>query len=380
MVGWLHRHKTGTFVLSGAGLAVAAVLCVVFYFTVFVVPVVAGGRSISVPSGTTVGDVISRGLVQGHRGDVVAVRSRSVEATGRGGAAIVLVNGKPAAANQRLKRGDVVTTRKGPDVVEPLRTRTETITPQVEYEGFGPVRTVLTAGTPGSRRVTYGSLSGQIVTRHTTLAPVPRVVLRTRPSSGKKVIALTFDDGPWRGQSAAILKILLANHVRATFFEIGRQARAHPAWSRMLAKAGMLIGNHSETHPLNAKKLSAAKISWQITQAETDITAASGTRPLLFRPPGGTVVPAMKPVLAKLGMRLVQWDIDTNDWKRPPTTSIINTVLKHARNGAVVLMHDGGGDRRHTIAALPVILRALKAEGYTLVTLDQLKSLPQVMH
>jgi peptidoglycan/xylan/chitin deacetylase (PgdA/CDA1 family) len=349
----------------------------VFYFTVFVVPVVAGGRSVNVLTGTTVGDMVAKGLIRGRRGDIVAVRTRSVITTGGGGEAVVLVNGKPARPGQQLTHGDVLTMRTGADVVEPLHTRTETIGPSIAYEGVGPVETVVSPGTFGYRRVQYGFLSHQIVSSTVATEPVPRIILRTTPSTGKKTIALTFDDGPWTGSTAAILKILQANGARATFFQIGRQARAHPAWTRMLVKAGMLVGNHSESHPARTSKLPAATISWQITKAESDITAATGgIKPLYFRPPGGTIVRSMRPVLAKLGMRLVEWDIDTLDWTSPPPASIVNRVLKRARDGAVVLMHDGGGNRMATVTALPIILKALKAEGYSFVTVDQLRSIP----
>jgi chitin deacetylase len=84
-------------------------------------------------------------------------------------------------------------------------------------------------------------------------------------------------------------------------------------------------------------------------------------------------------VLKQQGMRWVQWDIDTDDWQRPPAATIIQRVVTQARPGAVVLMHEGGGDRSHTIAALPVIIAKLKAMGYVFVTLDGLARLPHVM-
>jgi chitin deacetylase len=193
------------------------------------------------------------------------------------------------------------------------------------------------------------------------------------------MIALTFDDGPWPVQTSAILKILQANNIRATFFEIGQQARHNPKLSRMLTDAGMLVENHSESHPLNLNRLPAAQVAYQIDKAETDITNASGQKPVYFRPPGGNTTASMYPVLTKLGMKWVQWDIDTNDWKEPPVGNIVNSVVKGARPGAVVLMHDGGGNRSHTIAALPTIIQKLKAQGYVFVTLDSLGRLPHTM-
>jgi chitin deacetylase len=218
-----------------------------------------------------------------------------------------------------------------------------------------------------------------VVSSGVAKAPVTRVTRRSQAGPGAKLIALTFDDGPWPGQTRAVLKILVANNVRATFFEIGSQARARPNLSLAVTRAGMLIGNHTETHNLRPRSLTTAQVAAEISVAEKNITAASGQRPRFFRPPGGIVVPAMFPVLKKLGLRWLEWSIDTDDWQRPPAKTIVARVMRHARPGAVVLMHDGGGDRSHTIAALPVIIAKLKAKGYVFVTLDALRKLPHVM-
>ena len=202
--------------------------------------------------------------------------------------------------------------------------------------------------------------------------------MRSSAVAKPKVIALTFDDGPSPGQTQAVLRILKKYEVVATFFEIGEEARAHPELSRMTASAGMLVGNHSETHP-NLKHLSAKAVASQVERAQKDITKASGKRPTYFRPPGGNVPKSLYPVLAKNHLKWVQWDIDTNDWKRPPASQIVSRVMRQAKPGAVVLMHEGGGDRSHTIKALPTIIKKLRAEGYQFVTLDALKRLPHTM-
>ncbi len=380
-MGMEGRHiDRRTAIIAGS---VAAVLVVVvsaiLYFTVFTISVTVQGRPMRVATGTTAGDLVKDGAVNARRGAVIAVKTRAVLKAGAGGPVIVVVDGKPVSPATVLRNGDVVSARNGANSVEPLKVRKAALAPSARFIGSGPVQTTVASGTPGLESVQYGSISGQIASRKVIKAPVMRLVVRTHPSTGKKLIALTFDDGPWPGQTEAILKILQANKVPATFFEIGRQARGRPALSRMLVQAGMLVGNHSESHPEHMNRLSAAQVAAQITQAENDITAASGQRPVYFRPPGGNVSPAMYGVLNSLGMQWVQWDVDTDDWKRPSAETIVNRVLAGARDGAVVLMHDGGGDRSHTIEALPIIIRALKAEGYTLVRLDGLRSLPHRM-
>ena len=372
--GWTWYALLG---MVGGVLVVAA--AAVLYFTVFTVSVRIDGRAVRESSRTSIGDLFVSRALSGKTGDLVAVRSRKVLKARGGQKPYAIVNGRRAEASELLHNGDVIASHDGPDIVEPILRRDDTIPFGIQFMGTGPIETIETTGVPGTRRVHYGALSEEEVSRATLTSPTAQVVRRTMPAAGTKLIALTFDDGPWLGQTEAILKILQANHVAATFFEIGEQARQHPRLSRMTANAGMLIGNHSETHPLHLNRLPAATVKQQILQAEQNITNASGTRPRYFRPPGGNTSTAMFPVLKQQGIRWVQWDIDTDDWQRPPTATIVQRVVTQARPGAVVLMHEGGGDRSHTIAALPTIIAKLKAMGYVFVTLDGLARLPHVM-
>lgn len=373
------RHSLKSVALWSAGVGLLVVLLGILVFAVFTAQLTVDGRRVRVRADTTVGDLERRGLVGGHAGNLVSAGSRRVLSLGGGDPRQTLVDGVVAAADQRIRNGETIVGRNGGDVVEPVKRRTEAIPLTVKYEGAGPVETIVTTGSPGTLGIRYGSKSGQVVSRRVEKEPVARLVVRSQPAAGAKLIALTFDDGPWPGQTEAVLKILQRNHVPATFFEIGQQARAHPGISRTLTDAGMLIGNHTETHPLNLGRLSSSRVASEIDRAETDISAASGQRPKYFRPPGGNTTSAMYPVLSKLELQWVQWDIDTEDWKQPPSSAIVGKVLAQARPGAVVLMHDGGGNRAHTIAALPTIIAKLRAQGYVFVTLDGLRTLPHRM-
>jgi peptidoglycan-N-acetylglucosamine deacetylase len=368
------------FALWGAVAGVALVtLAAVLWVNVFTVSATVGGKSMRFWAGTTVADLSARRLVSGERGDLVSARAGKVLKAGGGQPSRVLVNDVAAPGEARLRRGDVVVAARGLNTTEPVLVRTEAVPIKTTYRGSGPVETLVTTGSAGVKRVRYGSLSKETVSTKVVKKPVNRVVQLSEPAPGSKMIALTFDDGPWPGQTAAILKILKANNVRATFFQVGELARKHPSISRSLTDAGMDVANHSESHPLNLNHAPSATVGYQIKRAQKDIASASGQTPKYFRPPGGITTPSMFPVLDSLGMKWVQWDIDTNDWKEPSTASIVNTVVKKARPGAVVLMHDGGGNRKHTIQALPIIIKKLKAQGYTFVTLDSLKNLPHSM-
>jgi peptidoglycan-N-acetylglucosamine deacetylase len=358
----------------------AVVLGIALYLTVLTVTVRLDGKQTRLSSGTTVGDLFTRKLVTRRPGDLVSARDHHrVLRDAQGQPPFVSADGHPLAAGVVLSGGIELTSHDGSDTVEATRVTTETISIPVRYVGTGPVESVIESGSPGVREVTTGVISKQVVRKHVALRPVARLIRREELHPGVKTIALTFDDGPWPGSTKAILKILQQNGVVATFFEIGRQARQMPSLSKQVADAGMEMGNHSETHPLNLGRLSAAGVANEITRAQSDITRASGKAPKFFRPPGGNTTSAMYPVLSKLDLGWVQWDIDTDDWKRPSAGNIVSRVMRNVRPGAVVLMHDGGGDRSHTVQALPTIIKKLKAMGYVFVTVDALSSVPHKM-
>jgi peptidoglycan-N-acetylglucosamine deacetylase len=331
------------------------------------------------PAGSTASTLFAKGLVARKAGDLVSAKDGHVLTAGGGDKPYVSADGAKLVENSPLPRSARLTSNDGKDVVEATRITTEPIPVPIEYEGSGPVETVIQTGTPGVREIKTGVISNQVVSKKRKVAPKAKIIVRQTPATGAKVVALTFDDGPWPGSTMAILKILKANGVKATFYQIGRQARQMPAISRAVADAGMEMGNHSESHPLNLGRLSATAVASQITQGQYDIKKASGKAPRSFRPPGGNTTAALYPVLAKMGLRWVQWDVDTSDWKGPSADYITSRVVRNVRPGSVVLMHDGGGDRSHTVKALPDIIKKLKAMGYTFVTIDQLREVPHRM-
>lgn len=186
----------------------------------------------------------------------------------------------------------------------------------------------------------------------------------------KREIALTFDDGPGP-YTPAVLSVLERLHVKATFFEIGRNVHAYPQFTARLARAGMVIGDHTEEHPPMAE-LGAAEQAAQLDEAADAIQAAGAPRPLLFRPPYGSFDATTLSLLRERNMVMVLWAVDTSDYALPGVHRIIYTALSGAQPGAIILFHDGGGDRSETVAALPRVIERLKERGYTLVTVPEL--------
>jgi peptidoglycan/xylan/chitin deacetylase (PgdA/CDA1 family) len=192
------------------------------------------------------------------------------------------------------------------------------------------------------------------------------------PPTGRE-IALTFDDGPWY-QTPQFLTLLEHDDVPATFFEIGEHISEYGeggAIERRMLADGDMIGDHTWSHIDVAA--AGALAQTQIEHAADAIrTAAHGFEPCLFRAPDGDVSPALIAEARSLGFTTIQWNIDPRDWARPGVAEIEGDVLDNARPGGIVEMHDGGGDRSETLAALPDIITTLRARGYRFVTVTQL--------
>jgi peptidoglycan/xylan/chitin deacetylase (PgdA/CDA1 family) len=185
----------------------------------------------------------------------------------------------------------------------------------------------------------------------------------SRGPSSRKWVALTFDDGP-SIYTDDVLRILDHHHVHATFFQIGQQVPAYAALDRRILAHGNEIGNHSWRHAMGPGKA-------DLRQTSDVIEHATGFRPCVFRPPGGYLPSSTAAAASALHMVSVIWDVDTRDWTTPGATSIYHVATSGGR-GSIVLMHDGGGDRSQTVAALPAIIRSYEARGYEMKTMTQL--------
>ncbi|WP_343964754.1 polysaccharide deacetylase family protein [Kribbella koreensis] len=185
-----------------------------------------------------------------------------------------------------------------------------------------------------------------------------------RGAVAAKYVVLTFDDGPSPQYTAQVLAILRRYGVQATFFELGQNVRKYPAVTRKVHQQGHSVQNHTYSHP-DLRKVSAATFRSQIQSADRYIRAQTRSNPRCLRPPYGGVNATVRRRAAALHKSIRLWTVDPRDWSRPGTSVITRRVLLSVRNGSVILLHDGGGNRSQTVAALPTILRTLKARGYT---------------
>lgn len=184
-------------------------------------------------------------------------------------------------------------------------------------------------------------------------------------------VALTFDDGPNPDFTPQILAILKRYHVQATFFDLGRLVELYPDLVRQEIADGNIVGDHTWSHPF-LPGLSPSAIKAQIAQTANAIQRVTGTRPLFFRPPYGAISSSVLASINSFGMTTVIWDDEARDWSLPGTSVIVARILSLATNGAIILLHDGGGNRLQTVAALPTIIEQLRARHYSFVTMAQL--------
>lgn len=180
-------------------------------------------------------------------------------------------------------------------------------------------------------------------------------------------IALTFDDGPNPPYTSQIVSILHQYGVPATFFVTGTQALVYPQLVQQEAAARNVIGDHTWNHP-QLTTLPADQIRWQLDSTAQVIQQETGHRPALMRPPYGSLNAIVRGQITQDGYTPILWNIDTLDWQRPGSAVIAQRVLSQASNGSIVLMHDGGGDRSQTVAALPAIITTLMQRGFHFVT------------
>jgi peptidoglycan-N-acetylglucosamine deacetylase len=196
-----------------------------------------------------------------------------------------------------------------------------------------------------------------------------RSVLR-RGSRREREIALTFDDGP-SAYTRAILRILRRARVRATFFPVGYSLHRWPLALAAEARAGHVVGDHTLHHPPLARLSFRAQLR-EIRGEARRLGRYGIPRARLVRPPYGSFDRRTVAIARRLGMLVVMWSVDSEDYTRPGRRAIVRRVLAGARPGAIVLLHDGGGPREQTVAALPAVIRRLRRRGFRLVTVPEL--------
>ena len=222
------------------------------------------------------------------------------------------------------------------------------------------------------------STSAQAVAPSTNvISDVPKLFQGTIISQAKlkptdKVVALTFDDGPGPKNTAQVLEILKKNNVKATFFMIGSMVQAFPKIAKQVADDGHVIGNHTWHHWY--RRMDTATAAKEIDRTADIIYKTTGEKTTLFRPPGGYLNNGLVDYAKNHHYAVMMWSGESGDAERrsPQVPGLVKNVIKSAKPGGIILMHDGGGNRAKTVKALPQMIADLKAQGYRFVTIPEL--------
>ncbi|OUL24282.1 polysaccharide deacetylase family protein [Nostoc sp. 106C] len=186
----------------------------------------------------------------------------------------------------------------------------------------------------------------------------------------EKVIALTFDDGPWPESTTQVLDILKKNNIKATFFVIGQNVKNYPNLLKRESAEGHVIGNHTWHHWYQFMNPQTA--AYEIDHTADLINQITGVKTNLFRPPGGFMHNGVADYARNNKYAIILWSSDSVDYSRPAVPRLINNVFRESKPGGIVLMHDGGGNRSRTVQALPEIIAKFRKEGYRFVTIPEL--------
>lgn len=211
-------------------------------------------------------------------------------------------------------------------------------------------------GSSSTRRVTTASAQNPVRVLGETIQAPP-----TPPPSG--YVYLTFDDGPNPTFTPQILGLLNDYHARATFFSVGLFVDRFRNVSHSLSVAGNSVQNHTYDHHA-LTEISPDFFHYEIARTQDAVTNATGITPKCVRPPYDAVNPSVVSGVNAMNLQLEGWTVDSEDWQKPGIDAIVRNVLTYTVPNSVILMHDGGGDRSETAAALGEILPVLIAHGY----------------
>lgn len=358
---------------------VAVVVGGVFLWLNRTVSVSVNGARTDVSVSSSLADIVSDQGLSPKPGNLVSVGG-NVITEGAGAPFSATVNGKELDADQmgsfRPSGNEEITIGDGADVTEASHQEEREVQPELEpYERIGAITFVSQWGHPGKQMFTVGDVSGEEVAGEMT-EPVQNVVLESlnpSPDDGSKVVALTFDDGP-SSYTQRYLDILSQYDAKATFFCLGSQVKGNADLVKAIESQGSQVASHTLSHE-QLTTLDADALKSEVTDAFTAITDAGAPATTVIRPPYGDLNLDAWVASGGTFSTSVIWTLDSCDWQLPGADAIVANCTNGVYPGAIILMHDGGGNRDQDLAALPRILEKLKGEGYSFVTIDELMAM-----
>lgn len=314
------------------------------------------GVVVEVPAGATVADALTAARVRPADGHLLAASSGAV-LDAHHEPAELSIDGRAASAATVLVADARIRVVDGADVVESTRAVEEEIPVPA---GPDLLRVVEERGTPGRLRREVGVRSGEVVRTETLRAARPPA------PTGRKVVALTFDDGPSAAWTPYVLEILRSRGVKATFCLVGTAVEKSPEVAAQVVAAGHQLCNHTQSHDLGLDTADQARVDAEVQGGRATMIAAGLPAPSFYRPPGGNLSDAVITTARRQGERVLLWKVDTRDWSRTATVeSVLANLREQVVPGAIVLLHDAGGANRFTsLAVLAGVIDELRAQGY----------------
>lgn len=376
------------FFTRGSLIAVAAVVVLIvvgiFAFNSWMgskpVEVTLNGDQVTISGAErSIGGLLDNNVVSVTPGNYVAVDGSTIR-QGEGTRCTAKVNGNDTDnMGTHLNGGDKIEISNGTDITEPYTdSDPQTLPHKTELKGVGAVHLYSNNAQDGEQVTRTGKESG-ITATVTTKEPVNNIVQYYNVNSnGDKVIALTFDDGPWDQQTDEILDILEQNDAKATFFTVGQCISGHEKELQRAADMGCEIGTHTWDHAegsgqgVSLIKMSTDERKQEVQKGLEAIKNATGQEAsTIFRCPGGNFDTSVATDLEGIVTAEIGWNVDTTDWKKPGA-DVIAQRIQSAGPGNIILMHDGGGDRSQTVEGLRQALPKMKEQGYSFITVQEL--------
>lgn len=327
----------------------------------------------------SIGGLLDNNVVSVTPGNYVAVDGSTIR-QGEGTRCTAKVNGNDTDnMGMHLNGGDKIEISNGTDSTEPYTdSDPQTLPHKTELKGVGAVHLYSNNAQDGEQVTRTGKESG-ITATVTTKEPVDNIVQYYNVNSnGDKVIALTFDDGPWDQQTDEILDILEQNDAKATFFTVGQCIGGHEKELKRATDMGCEIGTHTWDHAegsgegVSLIKMSTDERKQEVQKGLEAIKNATGQEAsTIFRCPGGNFDTSVATDLEGIVTAEIGWNVDTTDWKKPGA-DVIAQRIQSAGPGNIILMHDGGGDRSQTVEGLRQALPKMKEQGYSFITVQEL--------
>ena len=344
------------------------------------VNVSVNGSHLETKIDSTLADIVEAKGLNPAAGDLVSVTGNVLE-EGKGAPFSATVGGEELDAAGidafRAKGNENIVIGDGADLTEPSHEEERETQPKMEpYEQIGAITYVAQWPKVGKGIYTVGDVSGEAVLKE-EVEPVQNLVIESinpEPEDGSKVVAITFDDGP-SSYTQRYLDILDKYGIKATFFCLGPAADAYPELIQAIKKQGSQVASHTKTHGDPLSTLDPETLRSEITDAFDSIESAGGDATTVIRPPYGdfnndTWLNSNGTLSAS-----VIWNLDSEDWTLPGANTIVSNCTNGAYSGAIILMHDGGGNRDQDLEALPKIIENLQGKGYKFVTINELMAM-----